>query len=162
MRTRTGLQVTTVIIVGLIALILSWFGVRWWVANGHSVVDPGWWGLVAMVFLGAGIVVAGIQVRNYRDGRSLMPMTAMRAARTLVLGQAAALTGAALSGWYAGNVLVLLPDADIGSQLSRIWVLLAHVVVAVLLAVAGMLVQRWCRVRPRHDDHDDDGGSGRR
>jgi hypothetical protein len=162
MRSRPGLQVTTVIIVGLVALILSWFGVRWWVASGHSIVDPGWWGLVAMVFLGGGIIVAGTQVRNYRDGRSGVAMTALRAARTLVLGQAAALTGAALAGWYTGNVLVLLPDADIDSQLSRIWVLLAHAVVAVLLAVAGMLVQRWCRVRPRHDDDDDENGSGRR
>jgi hypothetical protein len=160
MRSRTGLQVTTVIIVGLVALILSWFGVRWWVSGGRSVVDPGWFGLVAMLFLGGGLLVAGAQVRNYRDGRSVVPMTPLRAARTLVLGQAAGLTGAALAGWYAGNMLVLLPDADIGSQLSRIWVLLAHVVVAVLLSIAGMVVQRWCRVRPRRDD-DDENGSGR-
>jgi hypothetical protein len=160
MRTRPGVQVTTVIIVGLVVLILSWFGVRWWVASGRSVTDPGWWGLVAMLFLGGGVIVAGAQVRNYRDGRSGVPMTALRAARTLVLGQAAALTGGALTGWYAGNMLVLLPDADVRSQQSRIWVLLAHAVVAVLLTVAGMVVQRWCRVRPRRDKDDED-GSGR-
>lgn len=157
MRPRDGLQATTLIIVGLVALLVSWVAVRWWVTGGHSVPDPGWLGLAVMAFLGGGILVAGAQVRSFRDGRSEVPISPLRAARTLVLGQAAALTGAALTGWYTGNILVLLPDADVESQLARIWPLLAHAVVALGLAVAGMVVQRWCRVRPpRHDDEGDD------
>lgn len=161
MRPREGLRVTTLVIVALIAVIVGWVGMRWWLSSGHSVPDPGWVGLVVMAFLGGGILVAGFQVKQIRDGRSLTVMSPMRAARTLVLGQAAALTGAALTGWYASNALLLLPDIDVESQLARLWPLLAHLALAVLLAVAGMVTQWMCRIKsPKRKDDDDEDGSG--
>ncbi|HET8594735.1 MAG TPA: DUF3180 domain-containing protein [Intrasporangium sp.] len=158
MRPREGLRVTTLVIVALVALIVGWAGMKWWLSSGHYVPDPGWVGLVVMAFLGGGVLVAGAQVKQVRDGRSLTSMSPMRAARTLVLGQAAALTGAALTGWYASNALLLLPDIDVESQLARLWPLLAHIAVAVLLAVAGMVAQSMCRIKPpkRKDDDEDD------
>ncbi|WP_347351676.1 DUF3180 domain-containing protein [Intrasporangium sp.] len=164
MRARDGLRVTALVIVALVALILGWVAMRWWVSTGHVVPEPGWVGLVVMAFLGGGILVAGYQVRQVRDGRSLTPMSPIRAARTLVLGQAAALTGAVLSGWYASNALVILPDADVASQLARLWPLLAHLGVAILLAVAGMVTQSMCRIKPpkrEDDDQDRPGGEHR-
>lgn len=156
MRPRYGLQISTLLIVGLISLIVCWLGMRWWVSGTRSVADPGWLGLAVMVAVGATVLVAGSQVRRFRDGVSEVAISPLRAARTLVLGQAAALTGAALAGWYTANILVLLPDADVASQLARVWPLLAHAIVAIGLAVAGMIVQRWCRVRPRSDDGEHD------
>ena len=108
-----------------------------------------------MLFLGGGLLLAGWQVRKVRDGLSHPAVTPLRAARTLVLGQAGALTGAVLVGWYAANALVLLPDADVESQRGRIWLFVLHAVVALLLAVAGMVVQNWCRLRPRDDEDED-------
>lgn len=152
MNPHAGVRVTTLVLAGLITTVVAWLGLR--MLAGAGVPEPGWVGLAAMLFLGGGLLAAGWQVRQVRDGRALAHVTPLRAARTLVLGQAGALTGAVLVGWYAANVLVLLPDSDVESQRSRLWLFTAHVVVGLLLAVSGMLVQRWCRLRRRDDDDD--------
>jgi hypothetical protein len=152
--------VTTLVLVGLAMMIVAWLVLRWVWSSGTAVPDQGWIALAVMAFLGGGLLVAGWQVRQVRDGVGDGSVTPIRAARTLVLGQAAALTGAVLVGWYAANVLVLLPDADVESQRGRIWPFVVHVVVALLLSVVGMTVQRWCRLRPG-DEEDEDNGSSR-
>lgn len=151
MRPHSGIRVTTLVIAGLVMAVVAWLVLRG-LASGGTLPEPGWIGLVAMLFLGGGLVAAGWQVRQVRDGKPLAHVTPLRAARTLVLGQAGALTGAVLVGWYVANVLALLPDIDVESQRGRIWPFAAHAVVALLLSGAGMLVQRWCRLRPRDDD----------
>jgi hypothetical protein len=57
-----------------------------------------------------------------------------------------------LVGWYVANVFVLLPNVDVQSQRDRITPFVLHAVVALLLSVCGMVVQRWCRLRPRDDE----------
>ncbi len=153
MTPHAGIRGTTLVIAALVTTGVAWLGLR--TAATGGLPDQGWIGLVAMLFLAGGLVVAGWQVRRVRDGEALAHVTPLRAARTLVLAQAAALTGAVLVGWYAANVLVLLPDIDVESQQARVWPFVAHVVVAALLSAAGMLVQRWCRVRPRDDEDAD-------
>jgi hypothetical protein len=152
---QSGIRATTLVIAGLLMATVSWLGLRWVSAGGNPMPDPGWVAIAVMLFLAGGLVVAGRQVRTVRDGGKVAHVTPLRAARTLVLGQAGALTGALLVGWYVANVLVLLPDADVDSQRARIWPYLLHIAVAAVLAGAGMLVQRWCRLRPRDDDEDD-------
>jgi uncharacterized membrane protein len=148
-------RATTLVLAAVGMTVLVWLVLRLMSSGGSSVPEPGWVGAAAMLFLGGGLLVAGWQVRKVRDGSPNPAVTPLRAARTLVLGQAGALTGSVLVGWYLANVLVLLPDADVESQRGRIWPFLVHAVVAVLLAAAGMLVQAWCRLRPRDDEDDD-------
>ena len=151
MKPHAGVHVTTLLVAGLLTAVVAWIGLRL-VLGAANVTDPTWIGVVVMVFLGGGLLVAGWQVKQVRDGAAERSLSPLRAARTLVLGQAGALTGAVLAGWYVANVLTLLPDSDVDSQQGRIWILAAHVVAAVLLAAAGMLVQRWCRVHPPDED----------
>lgn len=158
MSPRAGIRGTTLVIVGLATTILAWLVLRWWHAAGNGVADPSWIGGVVMAFLGAALLVAGWQVKQVRDGTAERFLSPLRAARTLVLGQAGALTGAVLTGWYAANALVLWPDADVESQRERMLIFAAHTVIAVLLAGTGMVVQRWCRLRG-HDDEDKDDGA---
>jgi hypothetical protein len=136
--------------------VVAWLALRWVASGGSAVPEPGWIGAAVMLFLAGALLVAGWQVRKVRDGRPAAAITPLRAARTLVLGQAGALTGSVLVGWYVANALVLLPDADVDSQRARILPFVLHAVVALLLAVAGMLVQAWCRVRPRDDEDEDE------
>lgn len=156
MKPHSGIRVTTLVVVGLAMTIVAWLGLRWIGSGGTAIPHPGWVGIAVMLFLAGGLLVAGWQVRHVRDGRGDGKITPLRAARTLVLGQAGALTGAVLVGWYLANVLVLLPDLDVESQRERMWPFVLHALVAVLLAVAGMLVQRWCRVRPREEEEDEE------
>ncbi|MFD1053701.1 DUF3180 domain-containing protein [Terrabacter terrigena] len=155
MRPHAGVRATTLVLAAVAMTMLAWLVLRLLASGGSSVPEPGWVGAAAMLFLGGGLLVAGWQVRRVRDGSPNPAVTPLRAARTLVLGQAGALTGAVLVGWYLGNVLALLPDADVESQRGRIWPFLLHALVALLLAVAGMLVQAWCRLRPRDDEDDE-------
>ena len=162
MKPHSGIRVTTLVLAGLTMTIVAWLVLRWVSAGGTGLPDPGWVAIAVMVFLGAGLLVAGWQVRKVRDGVGDGSVTPIRAARTLVLAQAAALTGSVLVGWYAANALVLLPDADVESQRGRIWPFVVHAVVALLLSVAGMTVQRWCRVRPREDEEEGNGNGSPR
>ena len=154
MTPHTGIRATSLVIAGLISTGLSSLVLRWVTSSGAEVPSPGWVAIAVMIFLGAGLLVAGWQVRKVRDGRSDGTVSALRAARTLVLAQSAALTGAVLVGWYLANVLVLLPNADVPSQRDRILPFALHAVVALLLGVSGMVVQRWCRLRPRDDEDE--------
>jgi uncharacterized membrane protein len=151
---HTGIRATTLVIAGLISTGLSSLVLRWVTSGGAEMPSPGWVAIAVMIFLGAGLLVAGWQVRKVRDGRSDGSVSALRAARTLVLGQSAALTGAVLVGWYLANVFVLLPNADVPSQRDRILPFAVHAVVALLLSISGMVVQRWGRLRPRDDDDE--------
>ena len=153
MKPHLGIRVTMLVLTALVVLVLSWLVLRS-VSGSTGLPDPGWVGLAVMLFLGGALLVAGWQVRKVRDGHAQPHVTPLRAARTLVLGQAGALTGAALVGWYVANVLVLLPDADIESQRDRIWPFVFHALVALGLSVAGMVVQRWCRLRPRDEEDE--------
>lgn len=154
MNPHTGIRVTNLVLAGVGMTAVAWVGLRWF-ESSSGMPDPGWVGLAAMLFLAGGLLVAGWQVRQVRDGRAERHLSPLRAARTLVLGQAAALTGAVLAGWYLASVLVLLPDSDVDTQRGRMWPFVLHAVVAVGLGVAGMVVQRWCRIRPRDDEDID-------
>lgn len=152
MRPQAGIRVSVLVLAAVAMTALGWFGLRLVEGRGTAVPEPGWLALVVMLALGVLVIVAGWQVKQVRDGKAERHVSPLRAARTLVLGQAAALTGAALVGWYLANVLHLLPDSDVESQRGRIGPFVVHVVVALALAVAGMVVQRWCRLHPRDDE----------
>ena len=155
MTPHSGVRATTLVLAGVGTTVLAWLVLRLVGSGGSAVPDLGWVGAAAMLFLGGALLVAGWQVRKVRDGSPNPAVTPLRAARTLVLGQAGALTGSVLVGWYLANIIVLLPDADVESQRGRIWPFLLHALVAALLSVAGMVVQAWCRLRPRDDDEDE-------
>lgn len=160
MKPQSGVRVVHLGVAAAVSLLLSWLALRWYSSGGRGLPNPGWVALVVMVFLGGGLLVAGWQVKKVRDGTDEAAVSPLRAARTLVLGQAAALTGAVLVGWYVASILVVAPNADVESQRNRLLLFIAHAVVTALLATAGMLVQRFCRL----DDTDDtpDHGHGDR
>ncbi|WP_242493808.1 DUF3180 domain-containing protein [Sanguibacter massiliensis] len=96
----------------------------------------------------------GWAVRRYTQGRR-PSLSGLRAARTLVLAQSAALTGAALTGWYLAHVLLVAGDLDVAALRGKaLWAGLAALA-AVTLTVAGVVVERWCRVRGSDGDDDE-------
>ncbi len=113
--------------------------------------------LASVVMLGIAAVIArlGWNVRQYVRGKrpGLDPLLA---ARTVVLATAAAYTGAILTGWYSGHVLVVL--TRLGHPPLRDFAVEAGVCAlsAVVLAVVGLVAERWCEVPPPEDD--DHGG----
>lgn len=112
----------------------------------------------AVVLLIAAVVLAlGWAVRQYTHGKrpGLDPLLA---ARTVVLATAGGYTGAVLTGWYAAQVIVVLGDLHIDARRDVATSAGTALLCAVALAVVGLVVERWCEVRP-HDDDDVPPGS---
>ena len=103
-----------------------------------------------LVVVAALVLWAASAVRSFLRGRrpSLDPI---RAARTAALAKASSLTGALLAGWYAGQALLTLPHLQVEAQQGRAWSAGAAAVAAVVLAVAGLVAERFCELPPPGD-----------
>ena len=107
---------------------------------------------VVLIAVLSGVVLwFGQAVRRYLRGTKAN-LSPIRAARTLALAQAAALTGSALVGLYAGQALGLLPDWDLQAAQRLLWGYAAGIAAATWLLVVGMVVQSWCRIPPVDKD----------
>ena len=106
--------------------------------------------------MAVGVYCAGLPVRRFLRGEATRPLSPLRAMRTLVLAQAAALTGALVAGWYAAQALVLLPDADVPTVRAAMLRSLAVCVSGALMIAAGLLVQAMCRLDDTDDERDRD------
>ncbi len=151
-----GVSVRLVLVVALLTTAVAWIGLQLWFGSGHALPGASWGGAVLIVFMAVGVYCAGLPIRRFLRGEATRPLSPLRAMRTLVLAQAAALTGALVSGWYAAQALVLLPDADVDSVRAAMLRSLAVCASGVLMIVAGLLVQSMCRIDDQDRDHDRD------
>jgi len=142
-------------LVGLVVAALAYPGLRVWTGRGYELPPTSWGSVIVLVFMAFGVFFAALPIRRFLRGQARKPLNPLRAMRTLVLAQAAALTGALVAGWYLAQVLVLWPDLDIGSVRAVALRLAASVV---LMAMAGLLAQAMCRVD--EVDKGDKGNSG--
>jgi len=156
-RDGRGVTVRLVLLVGLSVTALGYLGLRIWTGQGAVLPEASWGAVVVLVFMASGVFFAGLPIRRFLRGRAKKPLNPMRAMRTLVLAQAAALTGPLVAGWYLAQALVLLPDYDIPSGPSKLVRLAALAAGGILMAVAGLAVQAMCRI-----DKDDKGDRGDR
>ncbi len=122
--------------------------------SGELVPRPAVLSGVLLVVMGGLVLWLARPVRHYLQGRATTSLDPLRAARTVVLAQAAALTGAAAAGWYAGQVAVVLTDLSLEANQARLLPLGALIVAGVALAAAGLVAQRWCRVDPPEEGDD--------
>lgn len=152
-----GASIRLVLLLGLAATVLGYLGMRTWTGQGHDLPQTSWGAAIVLVFMACGVFFAGLPVRRFLRGKARKTLSPIRAMRTLVLAQAAALTGGLVTGWYLAQVLVLLPDFDIESRRTlgvRLVVLAAG---GVLLAISGLVTQAMCRVDKRDDDSEGNG-----
>lgn len=79
-------------------------------------------------------------------------MTAVGAARVVVLAKACALVGSALVGYFASHMLVSLDN--LAAPMPREHALSAGLALvgSVVLVVVALVVERWCEVPPPEDD----------
>lgn len=136
--------------------VVSWIGWRIYLHTGALLGPASWISSVLLLVLAVLVVGAGLPVRRFLRGEATKPLSPIRAARTLVLGQAAALTGAGVLGWYAAQVAHALAELSLPGYRDLLWRLVALCLSALVLAAAGMLTQRMCRVD--HPDRGDQDG----
>lgn len=128
--------------------------------TGRMLHGPSWFTTVVVLVLAVLVIWGGWQVRRYQRGRRDKDFTPLRAARALVLAQAGALTGAAIAGWFLGHLIILLPDRDLTPYARQVVPLLIVIGASLLLCVAGLIAQHWCRLPEDTDDPTGNGGTG--
>lgn len=137
---------------GVLAAVLTWSGLRIWVATGGTEPELFWRTTLTIGLLAVAVFGIGWPVRQWVAGDKSRRIDALRAARTAVLAKAATFAGTLLVGFSAGFAADLLPTVEIAARRSQLLVALADLVVSALLLVAGLVVERWCRVPPSEDD----------
>jgi Na+/proline symporter len=156
-RDGRGVSIRLVLLLGLAVTALAYPGLRVWTGRGHELLPTSWGSVIVLVFMAFGVFFAGLPIRRFLRGQAKKPLNPLRAMRTLVLAQAAALTGALVTGWYVAQVLVLLPDLDVDSVREVAVRMGALAAGGVLMAIAGLVAQAMCRVdRGDEGDIDDD------
>jgi hypothetical protein len=152
----TGLRWSQLAATALVVGALSWIGWRVYLNTGGLLGPASWISSVLLLVMSVLVVGAGLPVRRFLRGEATKSLSPIRAARTLVLAQAAALTGAGVLGWYAAQVAHALADLSLPGYRDLLWRLLALCLSAAVLTAAGMVTQRMCRVDPPDRDGLDD------
>ena len=147
-----GVRARVAVLVTLVVGVASWLVWQLVTGEGTLVPRPSWLAAVLLVAMAAFVGGWAWPVRSYLAGRSTRRLDPLRAARVVVLAQAATLTGAAALGWYAGQLAVVAGDLSLVANADRLWRLAILVGTAVALCIAGLVAQHWCRVDPRDPD----------
>ncbi|USQ79595.1 DUF3180 domain-containing protein [Ornithinimicrobium faecis] len=160
----SGVRSSAVVLVAIVSTVVCVLLLRGWQSLGNGVPDVPWIAIAPLGLLILLVLVSGWQVRRYARFRRTEDKTAKapqrispeRSRGTLVAAQAAALGGGALIGWYLAIALLRLPNADVLSVRDQAIRAAVCAGVALVLALAGLLAQHWCRLPPGENDDDDD------
>ena len=140
----------------LVALLLGVAAVTWGVLqimlDRGAVLPPLTWTAPSFIALLAIVVLAtalGLRARLDDPAKRPHPLSM---ARMAVLGKASAHVGPIVGGLYAGYALVLLPGLEIASRRDRSVLCLVALLASIGLSVAGLLLERACRVPPSGTD----------
>lgn len=145
----------TAVLIAVAMTAAGWYGLGVWEGRGGIAPPVPWTALAGVVALAIAVVAAGLPVYRWRSGRSQVRLDPLVAARTVVFAKAAIYGGALVFGWYAAQALAVLPDV-IGARRTRLVLASLCAVAAVLVVVAGFLVQHWCTLPPQDKDEKDD------
>lgn len=143
---KAVVRVRHVLMLALVGGVVTWGGLRFWAMAGHRPPEAGWAAAIAVLVLAVGLVVAGRPVRAWRRGDRSRTISPIWMARLVAAAQAAALGGGVLGGWYVGQLAVALPDLDVPSVSATMVPLAGSALASALLALAGLWVQRICRI----------------
>lgn len=146
-----GLRWRVPLVFAVFVAVLSALLTKRWIDAGNFPPRVPWLTVVLLVAISALVLWFGAAVRAYQRGHKA-ELSPIRAARTLALAQAAALTGAALAGFYAGQAVALLPDRDLNAVSDLLWRFAIGVGAGLLVMVSGMIAQSWCRIPPPSDE----------
>lgn len=135
----------------LIAALLGAFAgaglVRLTQSSQINVLGAPWFVSAMLVLIAAIVLYMAWQVRLYVTGKRRQ-MDATRAVNTLVLAKALGIAGAALFGWYGGQLLMSLSHAEAPFYAEVIKECLFAAGAAVIDMVIGIIAERWCQLPP--------------
>ncbi len=148
----TPTRTRTLLLVAAGVTAVGWIALRLWASDGRELPALPWTAPAVLAVLAIAVLAFGWPVRRWTAGHRDRALDPLRAARTVVLAKSAQYSAALLSGWYAAQVLVLIPTADVESRRALLVRAAVSLLCAIGLWVAGWLVERWCRIDLTEDD----------
>lgn len=147
----------TLLAVALVGAAVTWYLLRVLVGHGGMVPSVGWLVLPVELIIAMVVLRLGWSVRQYLHGNR-PDLDPVRAARTAVLAKAACYTGALLLGFYGGTVLALVTDLSVPGNGGRAGAAGLAAAGALVMAVVGLVVERFCRIPPPSDGQQEKAG----
>lgn len=141
---------TNLTLLALVTGLLAWLALRTLEGQGVNLPPVPWLVVAVLVVISSIVFAMGWAVRQFLRGKK-PTLDPLRAARTAVLAKASSYTGSLLAGWYVAQLLLVLGDLDVASRRARAVSAAAAVGGSVLLAVVGLIVERFCRFPPPSD-----------
>ncbi len=145
--TRIGVLVALLLVVGAV----TWGVLQIGQDRGTSLPALTWTAPTGVLLLAGVVLAAALGLRSRLDQPAERPHP-LSMARLAVLGKASAHVGPILGGFYGGYLLVLLPGLEIDARRERALLCLVALLASVGLSVAGLLLERACRVPPAGTD----------
>jgi len=143
-------RVSTLVALLLVVAAVVWGALRIAESRGSALPDLTWTAPTGVAILAVVVLAATVALRSrLRGDRRPDPLGV---ARMAVLGKASAHVGPIVGGCYLGYLLVLLPGLEIPSRQDRAVISAVALAAAIVLTVAGLWLERTCRVR--RDDPD--------
>lgn len=147
LRGGRGLSVGLCALLAVLVLAIGYAALSWWSEGGRSLPPVGYLAMLPLVLVAALVLAGAWSVRRtVRGRRASGPHDGLRGFRVLVLCQAAALTGAVVAGWSLAHALVARAGLALQGLGSDAAAALAVTAAGVLLVVAGLVGQSWCRL----------------
>ncbi|MCM3501298.1 DUF3180 domain-containing protein [Microbacterium sp. P26] len=150
-RTGAGILIIAVIIGLVCGFVLD----TALTAMGRATFSPAVSLPTILALLGAVIVVLAVPVFRASRGRSERRIDPFRALRIAMLAKASSLLGAAAAGFALG-LLAFLLSRPVTPSVGSMGTIIATLVCAVVLVVAGLVAEQLCTIRK--DDDDDTPG----
>lgn len=143
-----GLPLRTVLVVALVTAVLAYLFLSWWTGAFGAAPTPSPVVAAMLAVLGIAEFVVARRIRRGVEGADDSRLDPLWAHRMLLMGQAAALTGAVVGGWYLGLLGVLIPDVDAASVRTAAWYTGAMCLGSALLTAGGLRIQSVSRLDP--------------
>ena len=135
----------TLLLVAAVTGLLGWLVLRMLEGQGVRLPPVPWLVVAVLVVISAVVLAMGWAVRQFLQGKR-PTLNPIRAARTAVLAKASCYTGALLAGWYAAQVLLVANNLAFAAPRARAVSAGCAALGAVVLAIVGLVVERFCQV----------------
>lgn len=122
-------------------------------ATGLALIGVPWFISVLLLLLGLTVLVLALQVHKYattdpRKRSQLKPLDPQKAVSTLVLAKSLGLVGAALAGWYGGQILMCLEHAEAQYYAHAIFECAIASAVCIADMIIGIVGEWLCQLPP--------------
>lgn len=154
----TPTRLRTLLTIAAVTAAAGWILTQLVETVGQRLLNVPWTAAAALALMSMALFAWGLMAKprlQRKPGRA--PMEPIVAARTAALALAASRTGAAVSGFYFGVALGLVPALDTPAGRGYALAAVAAVVASLALVLVGLWLESMCRL-PGDGDAEDGGG----